>query len=106
MSEPSSINQLCVIDGCFNLSSLNSSGNSLAKLNELIEKYREKFASGDDDKFEILHSKDGSEVCSSLVDLINSIDSNSDAVISSGSVQRHTANPSLTNFVCFVKQNY
>ena len=80
MSHHSS-NQLCVIEGDYNLTKYNNSNQvkssspskksaNIAKLNELIEAYKSKYPSITNEsgvELMVIHSKDGSELCMNLL---------------------------------------
>jgi hypothetical protein len=75
-----SLNQLCVIEGDYNLTKYNNpqvkpsspskKSASIAKLNELVEAYKSKYPTiinESETELMVIHSKDGSELCMNLL---------------------------------------
>lgn len=122
-----SLNQLCVIDGNYKLEELSpskSAANPENKLEQLIEIYNEKIKNNQlnteqqstaatPNDFVLLHSKDGSELCASLLQSLGAYDFDTTLINSTltneksiNLVQRYTANGSSSNFVCFLVSDF
>ncbi len=111
-----SLNQLCVIDGEYKIKT-EDCANRNEKLTNLIESYQLKLknnqiAGSDNNDFVLLHSKDGSELCTSLLQSLGAYDfdstMNSTLTNNDKSVnltQRFT-NTGLSNFVCFLISDF
>ena len=143
-----SLNQVCIIDGDYNVtfqsSQISASCSPVSKriqekLSQLIDSYKSKMklnadnqegtqletSASDYSKFVLIHSKDGSELYTNLLqsfglnvsDLDNTLNSNAgggdttmSTVVTSGGVvnktQQRTTNTNYTTFVCFLISDF
>ncbi len=109
-----SINQLCVIDGQYIIKDVDPDFSN-DKLTTLIETYQLQLknspSSGSND-FVLLHSKDGSELCTNLLQSLGAYDFDStlNATITNNdksiNVCQRITNTGLSNFVCFLVSDF
>ena len=118
----SNLNQICVIDGDYKMKtgSPTQAGSkrvsASAKLNSLIERYKAKLGADSPDEFVLVHSKDGSELCSSLLQglgvadfettLVNATLTSETSKSGCSTGQRFSHNNLASSFVCFVVSDF
>ena len=116
----SNLNQICVIDGDYKMKTGSPQAgkrvSTSAKLNSLIERYKAKLGADSPDEFVLVHSKDGSELCSSLLQglgvadfettLVNATLTCSETSKSGCTSQRFSHNNLASSFVCFVVSDF
>ena len=88
---------------------------SIEKLNDLLDSYKQKIKSNSSttlDEFVVMYSKDGSEICSSLMQSLSSdfdttlVNSTVIETKSMTQIQRIPINNSGSNFVCFIISDF
>lgn len=115
-----SLNQLCVIEGDYRIKSdlsIGASGKTSQnhkqssqkynnqRINELIDNY--KLIRNSDNSFQLIHSKDGSELYSNLLSSFGINNSDLDRTLTQRSTNNSTLNYSNTNsYICFLINDF